>query len=67
MLDTSKFDKKKNFDEMLHLVKSAPSAGVYEDPSAESVAVVDAASLPFGPEEQSRGSRPRSTAAWPSS
>lgn len=52
MLDTSKFDKKKNFDEMLHLVRSAPSAGVYEDPSAESEAVVDVPSLPFGPEEQ---------------
>ncbi|XP_047470150.1 uncharacterized protein LOC125025886 isoform X2 [Penaeus chinensis] len=52
MLDTSKFDKKKNFDEMLHLVRSAPSAGVYEDPSVESEAVVDAANLPFGPEEE---------------
>lgn len=52
MLDTSKFDNNKNFEQMLHLVRSAPSAGVYEDPSVESEAVVDAASLPFGPEEE---------------
>ncbi|XP_042886131.1 uncharacterized protein LOC122262233 [Penaeus japonicus] len=52
MLDTSKFDKQKNFDEMMHLVRNAPSAGVYEDASVESETVVDVAVLPFGPEEE---------------